>query len=92
MAEILRRRDEIIRIAAARGASNVRVFGSVAAGRARPESDVDFLVDLDPGRSALDVSELILDLREALARDVDVIVIRRESSTADLVRATATPL
>jgi predicted nucleotidyltransferase len=60
-----RRRAEILRIAAARGAGDVRVFGSVASGRERPDSDVDFLVEFEPGRTALDLSELILDLEEA---------------------------
>jgi len=48
------RREEILRAAARYGASNVRVFGSVARGEAGPESDVDVLVDLEPGRSLLD--------------------------------------
>ena len=41
------RRDEILRIAARHGASNIRVFGSVARGEAGPESDIDLLVDLE---------------------------------------------
>ena len=50
--ELLReRRQEILRIAAKHGAHNVRVFGSVRRGEAGPESDVDFLVDMDPGRT-----------------------------------------
>ena len=54
----LRRRDEILRIAERHGAHNVRIFGSVARGEARPDSDLDVLVDLDDGRTALDLSEL----------------------------------
>ena len=49
------RREEILRIAARHGAHNVRVFGSVVRGEARPDSDVDFLVDMDPGRTLLDM-------------------------------------
>ena len=45
------KRQEILRIAAAHGAYNVRLFGSAARGEIRPESDVDVLVDVEPGRS-----------------------------------------
>lgn len=66
------KREEILRIAAQHGAYNVRVFGSVARGEARPDSDVDFLVELEPGRSLMDVGELKMDLEELLGRRVDV--------------------
>lgn len=69
------RREEILRIAARHGARNVRIFGSVGRGRARSDSDVDFLVDFEPDRTVLDLSGLILDLREALAREVNVVEI-----------------
>ncbi len=50
--ELLReKREDILRIASKRGASNVRVFGSVARGEADSKSDIDLLVDLEPGRS-----------------------------------------
>jgi hypothetical protein len=67
------KRGAILRIAAAHGARNVRVFGSVARGDARPDSDVDLLIDLEPGRTLLDLSDLLLELRELLGRDVDVV-------------------
>ncbi len=86
------RRDEILRLAAARGARNVRVFGSVAQGQARADSDVDLLIDMEPGRTVLDLSELILDLREALGRDVDVVEIRRPSPIAERILREAVPL
>ena len=73
------RRDEIVRIAAARGAHNIRVFGSVARGEENPDSDIDFLVDLDPHRTLFDLSELILDLQEIGNEEFDVIEIRRPS-------------
>jgi predicted nucleotidyltransferase len=66
------RREEILRIAAVHGASNVRVFGSVARGDARPDSDIDLLVDFEQGRSLLDLSALISDLEEVLGYRVDV--------------------
>jgi len=53
--EVLKvKREEILRIAAQHGARNVRIFGSVARGQAGPNSDVDVLVDLEPGRSLLE--------------------------------------
>lgn len=85
-------REGILRIAARRGARNVRVFGSVARGEARPDSDVDFLVDLDAGRTLFDLSELILDLEEELGRKVDVVEIRRSSPSALHIERQAVPL
>ena len=50
----------------------MRVFGSVARGEARRGSDIDFLVEMDEGRSLLDHAALILDLERLLKRPVDV--------------------
>ena len=86
------RRQEILNIAASRGAKNIRVFGSVARGEAHPDSDVDLLVDMDPGRTALDLSELILDLEEMLRRRVDVVEVRRPSAHADQILREAVAL
>lgn len=66
------KRNEILEIAARHGARKVRVFGSVARGTAQRGSDVDFLVEMDEGRSLLDRSALILDLERLLKRPVDV--------------------
>lgn len=72
--ELLRnKREEILRLAARRGARNVRVFGSVAGGQAGPDSDVDFLVELEPGRSLFDLGGLLMDLQDLLGRPVDVV-------------------
>jgi len=65
-------RADILRLAARRGAKNVRIFGSVARGSANQDSDVDFLVDLEPGRSLLDLGGLMMDLHKLLGRPVDV--------------------
>ncbi len=73
IAELRERRDEIVEVARARGASRVRVFGSVVRGDAGDDSDIDFLVDLEPGRSLLDLGGLLMDLRDLLDRDVDVV-------------------
>ena len=68
-----RRRDEILTLAASHGARNVRVFGSAARGEADEESDIDFLVEMEPGRSLLDMGGLLMDLRALLGREVDVV-------------------
>jgi len=68
------KKDEILRVAASHGAFNVRVFGSVVHGESGPDSDVDLLVELAPGRSLLDHVGLVQDLRRLLGREVDVVV------------------
>jgi predicted nucleotidyltransferase len=67
------RREDILRVSARRGARNLRVFGSVARGQAGPDSDLDLLVDLEPGRNLLDLGGLLMDLRELLGCEVDVV-------------------
>lgn len=68
--------DEILRIAARHGAKNIRVFGSVARGDADAASDVDVLVDMEPGRSLLDMGGLLMDLQDLLGCSVDVVTER----------------
>ena len=65
-------RDEILRCAQRRGARNVRVFGSVARGEAKEGSDLDLLVEWEPGRSLLDHAGLVQDLQELLGMKVHV--------------------
>jgi uncharacterized protein len=67
------RRADILQVAAQHGARNVRVFGSVARGEARPDSDIDVLVELEAGRSLLDLGGLLMDLQDLLGREVDVV-------------------
>jgi predicted nucleotidyltransferase len=67
------KREAILALAAKYGACNVRVFGSVAEGRADDASDVDFLVDMEPGRSLFDLGGLLMDLQDLLGRKVDVV-------------------
>lgn len=66
-------RDTIKKLAADRGAVRVRLFGSLARGEGGPQSDVDLLVDLAEGRSALALGGLLMDLQERLGRRVDVV-------------------
>lgn len=70
------KRDEILRVAAKRGARNIRVFGSVARGESDSGSDIDFLVDLEPDRSLFDLSGLLIDLEAVLRTEVDVVTER----------------
>ena len=66
------KRKKILQIAARHGARKVRVFGSVARGESRRGSDIDFLVEMEEGRSLLDHAALILDLERLLKWPVDV--------------------
>ena len=67
------KRDAIRAIAEKHGARELRIFGSVARGESRPDSDVDFLVTFDEGRSLLDHAALLLDLQDLLGLSVDVV-------------------
>jgi predicted nucleotidyltransferase len=64
---------QILAAAEKRGAHSVRVFGSVARGDQQFDSDIDFLVDFEPGRSLLDLTGLWLDLEAVFGCKVDVV-------------------
>ena len=92
-AQVKDRREEILRLTAQHGAQNVRVFGSVARGQAGDESDVDFLVELEPGRTLLDRIALIQDLEDLLGRKVEVVTDKTlHWYIRDRVNAEAVPL
>jgi predicted nucleotidyltransferase len=83
----------IFAIASIRGARNLRVFGSVARGTAQKTSDVDFLVELEPGRSLIDLGGLAADLQELLDCKVDIVSERGlRPRFAQRVQAEARPL
>ena len=73
-----RRRAEVLAVCARHGASNVRVFGSVVRGQQDDESDLDLLVDLEPGRSLFDLGGLLVELEDLLGCPVDVMTEVRE--------------
>ena len=94
MEEILRlKRPEILRIVARHGGQNPRLFGSFARGEARADSDVDLLVDMEPGRSLLDLIGLEQDLEDEIGRRVEVITEAGMSPyVRDRILSEATPL
>jgi hypothetical protein len=67
------KREEILKVASLRGARNVRLFGSLARGEESADSDVDLLVDMEEGRSLLDLSNLLQDMEELLGCRVHVV-------------------
>jgi hypothetical protein len=87
-------RDSVLALAARHGgAHNVRVFGSVARGDSDGRSDVDFLVDLEPGRSLSDLGGLLMDLQEVLGTPVDVVTeMGLRVQVRDRILAEAEPL
>ncbi|HEX6097097.1 MAG TPA: nucleotidyltransferase family protein [Thermoanaerobaculia bacterium] len=75
-AELLaQRRADILALASRHGATTIRVFGSVARGEDDENSDIDFLVELEEGRSLLDLGGLLVELRELLDHPVDVVTV-----------------
>jgi predicted nucleotidyltransferase len=87
-----RRRAEILGVARRRRAHRVAVFGSVARGEARPGSDLDLLVDFEPGASLLDHVGLFQDLEELLGVGVDVVTRSALKPRDDHIRAEAVDL
>ena len=94
IAEVLRtKRQQVLQIARQHGAHHVRIFGSVARGDAQPDSDIDFLVEMEPGRSLLDIGGLVMELQQLLGRSVDVVTERGlKSRIRARVLAEAVPL
>lgn len=87
------KREEILLRAARYGAHNVRLFGSTARGEGSEGSDLDFLVDMEDGRTLLDLVGLSQELREFLGREVDVVTERSLSPyLRDQILAEAKPL
>lgn len=77
------RREEILDLARKYGAKNIRVFGSMARGEQGPESDLDIIVEMEKGRSLLDIIAIKQDIEEILGRKVDVVT---EASISPYIR------
>ena len=87
------KREDILRIAAKRGAKNVRVFGSRARGEGGGESDIDLLVDLEEGRSLLDLIGLEHAVEDLTRLEVDAVTTPGLSPyLKDRILAEAVPL
>ena len=86
-------REQLLALARRRGVTSVRVFGSMGRGEGREDSDVDLLVTLAPGISALALGGLLLDAQDLLGRRVDVVTEASLHPTLrDRVLADAVPL
>jgi len=70
---IRQQKDKILFISRQHGIMNVRIFGSVARHEETPHSDIDLLVDLEPGRSLLDLGGALIKLQELLGRKIDIV-------------------
>jgi len=66
-------RQQILELAMQRGAQRIRIFGSMARDQAQATSDVDFLVEMQSGKSAFALGGLLMDLQDLLGRRVDVV-------------------
>lgn len=78
-------RNAILKIAKENGAYNIRVFGSSARGELSPESDIDILLDLEPGRDLFDLVTIKQDLEAVTGRKIDVVT---EKSLSKYLRST----
>ena len=87
-----KKRTEILRLADMHGGRNVRVFGSVVRGDNRDESDIDFLIEFETGRTLFDLIGLKLDLQDLLGATVDVVTPNSLRYMRDRVLAEAQPL
>jgi uncharacterized protein len=92
MEDLRRRRGEILRVARKRKAHRIAVFGSVASGEARSDSDLDLLVDFEPGTSLLDHVGLFPDLEELLGVGVDVVARSALKARDEHIRSEAVDL
>jgi len=77
------KREEILDIARKYGATNLRVFGSMARGEESPKSDLDIIVEMEKGSSLLDIISIKQDIEELLGRKVDVVT---EASISPYIR------
>ena len=70
---VRRHRHDVVAAAAAHGVRNLRVFGSVARGQDRPDSDVDLIVDLPAGMGLFGLGRVQAELEAILGTRVDLV-------------------
>jgi len=73
---IQQQKKNILAIARQHGIIRLRIFGSIIRGEETPQSDIDLLVELEPGRSMLDLGGALIRLQELLGRKVDIVTER----------------
>lgn len=84
---VIEHRDQILTIARAHKATNVRVFGSLARGEDDDASDIDLLVDLEPGADLVDLAALDIALEQLLGHPVDIVPARLLKPSAAVTAA-----
>jgi predicted nucleotidyltransferase len=72
LATLINKKEEILAIAQKYGASNIRIFGSCARGDINPESDIDFLMDIEKGHSLFHRIQLMQELEDLLGTKIDI--------------------
>ncbi|WOD38189.1 nucleotidyltransferase family protein [Nodosilinea sp. E11] len=91
--QLREKRDRILALAEQHGAYNIRVFGSVARNEADAQSDIDFLVDMEAGRSLFDLGGLLMELQDLLGCPVDIVTEKGlRAKIRDRVLSEAVPL
>ena len=70
------KREQILELAHQHGAVSLKLFGSIARGQETDSSDLDFVVEMEPGRSLLDLGGLQSDLERLLGCGVDVVTVK----------------
>jgi predicted nucleotidyltransferase len=86
------KREEILRIAAKHGVTSIRVFGDVARGDARPDSEIDFLIEAGAATTPWFPGGLVMDLEDLLGRRVHVAFANALPAYADHIEDEAVAL
>ncbi len=81
-------KKDILKIASLHGAKNIKVFGSVARGEQNQNSDIDFVVEMEKGKTVLNRIALMQDLKKLLGQEVDVVTYKslREKIKHDIIK------
>ena len=85
-------REELDRLLARHGGVRLWVFGSVARREERADSDIDLVVEFEPGRSLFDLMDLERELTQLLGRPVDVLSLGGLKDRDDHIRRDMLPI